>query len=180
MKMKMKRRRMRKRRKMKQKVWKSKMLSLTKREMMILKLILLQKPLDVRNRMKLHLKFVIDGLAQKLFSNLSTRKFHRVPAKLENGHGLFSFTVEKEVNQRDGGGEGKFSSDKSTKIRGQRPVDHVIFDLAKFIGRGKVPSKVLKDVAELTSQTLSQAQNHLVNIGRSLLDVKFGSMVCTS
>ncbi|KAI9077187.1 hypothetical protein K1719_040845 [Acacia pycnantha] len=105
-------------------------------------------------------KFVIDGLAQKLFSNLSTRKFHRVPAKLENGHGLFSFTVEKEVNQRDGGGEGKFSSDKSTKIRGQRPVDHVIFDLAKFIGRGKVPSKVLKNVGELISHTLSQAQNH--------------------
>ncbi|KAI9071790.1 hypothetical protein K1719_046254, partial [Acacia pycnantha] len=40
------------------------------------------------------------------------------------------------------------------------PVDHVIFDLAKFIGREKVPSKVLKDVGELTSQTLSQAQNH--------------------
>ncbi|KAI9072881.1 hypothetical protein K1719_045151 [Acacia pycnantha] len=50
--------------------------------------------------------------------------------------------------------------DKSTKIRGQCPVDHVIFDLAKFIGREKVPSKVLKDVGELTSQTLSQAQNH--------------------
>ncbi|KAI9077200.1 hypothetical protein K1719_040858 [Acacia pycnantha] len=49
---------------------------------------------------------------------------------------------------------------KSTKIQGQCPVDHVIFDLAKFIGREKVPSKVLKDVGELTSQTLSQAQNH--------------------
>ncbi|KAI9072885.1 hypothetical protein K1719_045155 [Acacia pycnantha] len=49
---------------------------------------------------------------------------------------------------------------KSTKIRGQCPVDRVIFDLAKFIGREKVPSKVLKDVGELTSQTLSQAQNH--------------------
>ncbi|KAI9074839.1 hypothetical protein K1719_043213 [Acacia pycnantha] len=81
-------------------------------------------------------KFVIGGLAQKLFSNFSTRKFHRVPAKLENGH------------------------DKSTKIRGQRPVDHVIFDLAKFIGREKVSSKVLKDVGELISHTLSQAQNH--------------------
>ncbi|KAI9127455.1 hypothetical protein K1719_002014 [Acacia pycnantha] len=38
--------------------------------------------------------------------------------------------------------------------------DNVIFDLAKFIGRGKVPFKVLKDVGELISHTLGQAQNH--------------------
>lgn len=88
------------------------------------------------------IKFVIGGLAQKLSSNLSTRDLLRVPAKLENGRGLFSFTVEKEVNQRDGHGKGKSSSDKSTKIQGQRSVDHVMFDLAKFIGRGKVPSRV--------------------------------------
>ncbi|KAI9110431.1 hypothetical protein K1719_018591 [Acacia pycnantha] len=106
------------------------------------------------------LKVVIGSLVQKLPSNLSTRKLLRVPAKLENGRGLFSFTVEKEVNQRDGHGKGKSSSDKSTKIQGQRPVDHVIFDLAKFIGRGKVPYKVLKDVGELISHTLNQVQNH--------------------
>ncbi|XP_028772095.1 protein EXECUTER 1, chloroplastic [Neltuma alba] len=105
-------------------------------------------------------KLVIGGLAQKLSSNLSARDLLRVPAKLENGRGLFSFTVEKEGNQRDGHGKGKSSSDRSIKFQGQRSVDHVMFDLAKFIGRGKVPSKVLKDVGELISLTLSQAQNH--------------------
>lgn len=105
-------------------------------------------------------KLVIGGLAQKLSSNLSARDLLRVPAKLENGRDLFSFTVEKEVNQQDDHGKGKSSSDKSIKIQGQRSVDHVMFDLAKFIGRGKVPSKVLKDVGELISLTLSQAQNH--------------------
>lgn len=88
-------------------------------------------------------KVVIGGLVQKLSSNLSPRDLLRVPAKLEmKGRRSFSFTVEKEVNQQDGHDKGKSSSDKSTKIQGRRRVDHVIFDLAKFIGRGKVPTKV--------------------------------------
>lgn len=88
-------------------------------------------------------KVVIGGLVQKLSSNLSTRDLLRVPAKLQmKGHGSFSFTVEKEVNQQDSHDKGKSSSDKSTKFQGQRRVGHVMFDLAKFIGRGKVPSKV--------------------------------------
>ncbi|XP_027348690.1 protein EXECUTER 1, chloroplastic [Abrus precatorius] len=106
-------------------------------------------------------KVVIGGLVQKLSGNMSTRDLLRVPAKLEmKGCGSFSFTVEKEVNQQVGLDRGKSSSDKSTKFQGQRRVDHVIFDLAKFIGRGKVPSKVLKEVGELINLTLSQAQNH--------------------
>ncbi|RDX66722.1 Protein EXECUTER 1, chloroplastic [Mucuna pruriens] len=106
-------------------------------------------------------KIAIGGLVQKLSSNLSTRDLLRVPAKLEmKGRGSFSFTVEKEVNQQVGLDKGKSSSDKSTKFQGRRRVDHVIFDLAKFIGRGKIPSKVLKEVGELISLTLNQAQNH--------------------
>ncbi|MED6131762.1 executer 1 [Stylosanthes scabra] len=35
-----------------------------------------------------------------------------------------------------------------------------MFDLAKFIGKGKVLSKVLKEVGDLINLTLSQAQNH--------------------
>ncbi|KAK7319491.1 hypothetical protein RJT34_04212 [Clitoria ternatea] len=105
-------------------------------------------------------KVVIGGLVQKLSSNLSARDLLRVPAKLEmKGRGSFSFTVENEVNQQVGLDKGKSSSDKS-KFQGRRRVDHVIFDLAKFIGRGKVPSKVLKEVGELINLTLSQAQNH--------------------
>ncbi|KAK7363071.1 hypothetical protein VNO77_05200 [Canavalia gladiata] len=105
-------------------------------------------------------KVVIGGLVQKLSSNLPTRDLLRVPAKLEmKGRSSFSFTIEKEVNQQVGLDKGKSSSDKSTKFQGRRRVDHVIFDLAKFIGRGKVPSKVLKEVGELINLTLSQAQN---------------------
>ena len=88
-------------------------------------------------------KIAIGGLVQKLSSNLSTRDLLRVPAKLDmKGCGSFSFTVEKEVNQHIGLDKGKSSSDKSAKFQGRRRVDHVIFDLAKFIGRGKIPSKV--------------------------------------
>ena len=88
-------------------------------------------------------KIVIDGLVQKLSSNLPTRDLVRVPARLEmKGRGSFSFTVEREVNQQDGYDKRKSSSDKSTKFQGRRKVDHVMFDLAKFIGRGKVPAKV--------------------------------------
>ncbi|KAK7400373.1 hypothetical protein VNO78_11579 [Psophocarpus tetragonolobus] len=106
-------------------------------------------------------KIAIGGLVQKLSGNLSGRDLLRVPAKLEmKGRGSFSFTVEREVNQQVGLDKGKSSSDKSTKFQGRRRVDHVIFDLAKFIGRGKIPSKVLKEVGELISLTLSQAQNH--------------------
>ncbi|KAG4398574.1 hypothetical protein JHK82_020653 [Glycine max] len=106
-------------------------------------------------------KIAIGGLVQKLSGNLSSRDLLRVPAMLEmKGRGSFSFTVEKEVNQQVGLDKGKSSSDKSTKFQGRRRVDHVIFDLAKFIGRGKIPSKVLKEVGELINLTLSQAQSH--------------------
>ncbi|KAE9607139.1 hypothetical protein Lalb_Chr09g0326911 [Lupinus albus] len=106
-------------------------------------------------------KLVIGGLVQKLSSNVSARDLLRVPAKLEmKGRGSFSFTVEKEVNQQDGDDKGKSSPDESTKFQGRHRVGHVMFDLAKFVGRGKVPSKVLREVGELINLTLSQAQNH--------------------
>ncbi|MED6106550.1 executer 1 [Stylosanthes scabra] len=106
-------------------------------------------------------KIVVRGLVQKLSSNFPTRDLLRVPAKLEmKGRGSFSFTVEKEVNQQGNLDKGKSLSDKSTKMQGPQKVDHVMFDLAKFIGKGKVPSKVLKEVGDLINLTLSQAQNH--------------------
>ncbi|KAI4299168.1 hypothetical protein L6164_032652 [Bauhinia variegata] len=112
-------------------------------------------------------KVVISGLAQKLSSNFSGRDLLRLPAKMEKkGRGSFSFTVEKEVKQQ---GKEK-SSDKSTKIQGQHSVDHLMFDLAKFIGGGKIPSKVLKDVGDLISLTLSQAQNHLPLSGTTVFN----------
>ncbi|CAK8577951.1 unnamed protein product [Lathyrus sativus] len=106
-------------------------------------------------------KVVIGGLMQKLSSNLSPRDLLRVPAKLEmKERGSFSFTVENEVNQQDGHDKEKSSSDKSIKFQSRRRVDHVISDIAKFIDKENVPAKMLKEVGELLSLTLSQAQNH--------------------
>ncbi|RDX91239.1 Protein EXECUTER 1, chloroplastic, partial [Mucuna pruriens] len=98
-------------------------------------------------------------IAAELSSSLTTKYLLRIPAKLETtGRGSFSFTIEKVVNQLVGHGKGKASPDKSTKTQGQHSIEHVMFNLAKFIRRGKVPSKVLKDVGELMSLSLSQAR----------------------
>ncbi|KAK7328089.1 hypothetical protein VNO77_22185 [Canavalia gladiata] len=106
-------------------------------------------------------KVVIGGLVQKLPSSLAAGDLLRIPAKLETtGRGSFSFTIEKVVNQQVGHGKGKPLSDKSTKIQGQHSVDHIMFSLANVIGKGKVPSKVLKDVAKLINLSLTRARNH--------------------
>ncbi|WJX46513.1 Protein EXUTER 1, chloroplastic-like [Trifolium repens] len=116
-------------------------------------------------------KVVIGGLVQKLSSNLSPRDLLRVAAKLEmKGRRSFSFTVENEISQQDGREKGKSSSDKSIKFQSRRRVDHVISDLAKFIGKEKVPAKVLKEVGELISLTLSQAQNHQPLTGSTIFN----------
>ncbi|TKY71511.1 EXECUTER 1 [Spatholobus suberectus] len=116
---------------------------------------------ELEEQNKIAVKVVIGGLVQKLSSSLTTRDLLRVAAKLETtGQGSFSFTIEKVVNQQVGHDKGKSSPDKSTKIQGQHSVDRVMLNLAKFIGRGKVPSKVLKDVGELISLSLSRARNH--------------------
>ncbi|KHN19019.1 Protein EXECUTER 1, chloroplastic [Glycine soja] len=110
---------------------------------------------------KIAVKVIVGGLVQKLPSSLTTRNLLRVPAKLEKtGQGSFSLTFEKVANQQVGHGKGKPSSDKSTKIQRQNSVDGVMVNLAKLIGRGKVPSKVLKDLGELISLSLSRAWNH--------------------
>ncbi|MED6153915.1 executer 1 [Stylosanthes scabra] len=49
------------------------------------------------------------------------------------------------------------------KIQSSSPrvrAGHAAINLAKYIGKGKVPSKVLKEVGDLINLTLSQAQNH--------------------
>ncbi|XP_045819291.1 protein EXECUTER 1, chloroplastic [Trifolium pratense] len=116
---------------------------------------------EIDEQNEIAVKVVISGLVQKLSSNLSPRDLLRVAAKLEmKGRRSFSFTVENEVGQLNDRDKGKYSSDKSIKFQSRRRVDHVISDLAKFIGKEKVPAKVLKEVGELISLTLSQAQNH--------------------
>ncbi|KAG6710996.1 hypothetical protein I3842_05G030800 [Carya illinoinensis] len=106
-------------------------------------------------------KVVVGGLVQKLSNSLPTKDLLRIPAKLEKkGRFSFSLSIEKSINEQDSGVKKQASVNKSAKPQGQRKIDHVMLDLAKFIGREKIPLKVLKDVGELIKLTLSQAQNY--------------------
>lgn len=149
--------------------------------------------IDDENQSEIAVKVVVGGLAQKLSGSVPAKGSIRVPAKLDRkGRKSFSFSIEKEVNQHNA--KELASADRKAKLQGQRSVDHVMFDLAKFIGSEKIPLKVgsmskvislynlsnlsrrsthhlllivcfilevqvLKDVGELISLTLSQAQN---------------------
>ncbi|XP_058081315.1 protein EXECUTER 1, chloroplastic [Magnolia sinica] len=106
-------------------------------------------------------KIVIGDLAQRLSNNMPPKDLLRVPARLEKrGRLSFLFSIKKDENRQEADGKGQKSIEKSTKLPGQRSIDHVMSDLAKvLISREKIPAKVLKDVEELINLTLSQAQN---------------------
>lgn len=116
--------------------------------------------IENEERSEISIKVVIGGLAQKLSSNLPTKESVRLPAKLRmKGRSSFSFSIEKVASGQDPGGQELASMDRKAKLQGQRSVDNVMFDLAKFIGKEKIPLKVLKDVGELLNLTLIQAQS---------------------
>lgn len=117
--------------------------------------------IDSDRRGEIAVKVVVGGLAQKLPGSVPTMESLRVPAKLmKKGRVTFSFSIEKDINQQDSSLKTNGSMDRKAKVQGQRSIDNIMFDLAKFIGREKIPLKVLKDVGELINLTLSQAQNH--------------------
>ncbi|KAI4342054.1 hypothetical protein MLD38_026715 [Melastoma candidum] len=106
-------------------------------------------------------KVVMGGLIQKLSSNMPAKDLIRIPAKLEKrGLSSFSFSMVQKPSSLDSGRRKRFTSDKEEKLRNQRSIDQVVFDLTKLIGGEKIPVKVLKDVGELISLTLSQAHSH--------------------
>ncbi|KAB2603329.1 protein EXECUTER 1 [Pyrus ussuriensis x Pyrus communis] len=112
-------------------------------------------------RREIAVKVVVGGLGQKLSSRLPTKNLLRVPAKIEKkGRLSFSFTVEKDINQQDSRGREQSSVDKKAKLGGQQGIDNVMFDLSKFMGKEKIPQKVLKDVGELINLALSQFNDH--------------------
>ncbi|XP_022725813.1 protein EXECUTER 1, chloroplastic isoform X2 [Durio zibethinus] len=117
--------------------------------------------IDSDRRGEIAVKVVVGGLVQKLSGSVPAIESLRVPAKLvKKGRLTFSFSIEKDINQQDSSFKTRGSMDRKSKIQGQRSLDNIMFDLAKFIGREKIPLKVLKDVGELINLTLSQAQNH--------------------
>ncbi|CAL8175517.1 unnamed protein product [Prunus armeniaca] len=112
-------------------------------------------------RREIAVKVVVGGPGQKISSRPPTKNLLRVPAKIEKkGRLSFSFTVEKDIDQQDSQEKERSSVDKKAKLGGQRSIDNVMFDLAKFIGKEKIPLKVLKDVGELINLALSQVNNH--------------------
>ncbi|KAL2936751.1 Protein EXECUTER 1 chloroplastic [Bienertia sinuspersici] len=102
---------------------------------------------------------VVSGLVQNLSSTSSSRDLVRVPAKLKSkGRKSFSFRIQEDKSKPDSVSKGQASSKKNAK--GGRSIDLVMSDLINSISRGeKIPAKVLKDVGDLISVTLSQAQN---------------------
>ncbi|XP_038992414.1 protein EXECUTER 1, chloroplastic-like [Hibiscus syriacus] len=116
--------------------------------------------IDSDRRGEIAVKVVVGGLVQKLSSSVPAIESLRVPAKLvKKGRLMFSFSIEKDINQQETSLKTKGVTDRKAKVPGQRSADEIMFDLAKFIGREKIPLKVLKDVGELINVTLNQAQN---------------------
>ncbi|CAK9178134.1 unnamed protein product [Ilex paraguariensis] len=116
--------------------------------------------LDGEEQQQIAVKVVVGGLGQRISSSTPHKYLLRVPARLEKkGRLSFSFSIEEDDNQHVPGGNGQSPVNKKSKLPGQRSIDNVMLDLTKFIGKGRIPMKVLKDVGELINLTLSQAQN---------------------
>lgn len=114
---------------------------------------------DGEEQNQLAVKFVVGGLIQKI-SGTTRKDVSRVPARLEKkGRLSFRFTVDEDKKELVSGVIGRSPQNTKTMLRSQKSIDHVMLDLAKSIGRGKIPMKVLKDVGKLLTLTLSQAQN---------------------
>ncbi|XAR53020.1 hypothetical protein NMG60_11021402 [Bertholletia excelsa] len=115
---------------------------------------------------EISVKVVIGGLVQKVSNSGPDRNIIRLPAQLlKRGRMSFSFRIEIDEKQQVPNGKGKTSQKKKAKLRGQNSIDNVMFDLAKFIGKGKIPMKVLKNLSELINITLSRAQSRQLLAG---------------
>lgn len=98
--------------------------------------------LENQGRNEVAVKIIVGGLVQKLSGGVSSKNV-RVPAKLEKkGRSSFSFSIENDVNEHDSLGKELKSVDRKSKPRGQGSIDHVMLDLAKFVGKEKIPLKV--------------------------------------
>jgi hypothetical protein len=97
-----------------------------------------------------------NGFVQKVSTGAPNKNLIRLPARLEKkGRLSFSFSVDKDERQQVPKVKRKGLRNKKAK----HSIDHVMFDLANFMGRGRVPLRVLKDIGELLTFTLSRAQN---------------------
>ncbi|KAL9244788.1 hypothetical protein vseg_018514 [Gypsophila vaccaria] len=118
------------------------------------------RDMDLGDQSEISVKVVVKGDIQKLSSKASSRELVRVPAKLKSkGRKSFSFSVQDE-EKLDSAGKDQISPKTKSKIQGPRGVENVVSDLVNSLSRGdKIPVKVLKDIGDLISVSISQAQN---------------------
>lgn len=86
-------------------------------------------------------RLVVGGLMQDTSNGAQHKDLLRVPARLEKkGHLSFTFSIEEDENKSNSSGSGQSPANKKARLQGQRSL--VIADLAKVIGKGKIPMKV--------------------------------------
>lgn len=99
--------------------------------------------LDGEEQSQIAVKVVVGGLLSKHYSGSHKKDLLRVPARIEKkGRLSFTFTIEEDDDKHMSSGNGKSPPNKKAKRQGQRSVDRVMLDLAKFIGKGRIPMKV--------------------------------------
>ncbi|CAH2076996.1 unnamed protein product, partial [Thlaspi arvense] len=117
--------------------------------------------IDNNGGREIAVKFVISDIVDRLSGNQPLKESLRSPANLESVEkSSFYLRLEKDLNvQESKGVEGTLVDGKGNR-QSRRRIDNIMVDLAKSIEKEKkISLKMLKDVGELLSLTLSQAQN---------------------
>nr|GMC87662.1 protein EXECUTER 1, chloroplastic [Ipomoea batatas] len=98
---------------------------------------------DNEEQSQVAIKVVVGRLVQNMSSSAHRKDLLRIPATLERKSRL-SFTFSIEDNEQTSSGDGESSSNRKSKLHSQRSMDHLMLDLAKFIGKGKIPEKIAR------------------------------------
>ncbi|KAL1215841.1 Protein EXECUTER 1 [Cardamine amara subsp. amara] len=117
--------------------------------------------IDNNGGREIAVKFVIGDIVDRLSGNQPPKESLRSPANLESvKNSSFYLRLEKDLNvQESKGVEGTLIDGKGNR-QSRRRIDNIMVDLAKSIEKEKkISLKMLKDVGELLSLTLSQAQS---------------------
>ncbi|CAN6826704.1 hypothetical protein Bca4012_007722 [Brassica carinata] len=118
--------------------------------------------IDNNGGREIAVKFVIGDIVDRLSGNQPLKESLRSPANLESVEkSSFYLRLEKDLNvQQESKGVESTLLDGKGNRQSRRRIDNIMVDLAKSIEKEKkISLKMLKDVGELLSLTLSQAQN---------------------
>ncbi|CAE6161427.1 unnamed protein product [Arabidopsis arenosa] len=117
--------------------------------------------IDNNGGREIAVKFVIGDIVDRLSGNQPLKESLRSPANLESvENSSFYLRLEKDLNVKESKGVESTLVDGKGSRQSRRRIDNIMVDLAKSIEKEKkISVKMLKDVGELLSLTLSQAQN---------------------